>query len=127
MATKVALSNVHFSLPGFAPGQLEHHLVHRGEPWDFTGDEWKRLSPAQQDSFGTDAELAAQVEAESTGDVRATDAALAAMNVEQVHTYLNQLPEALYDAEAVRVLEAERARAKPRRSVLDLVDPELAE
>lgn len=124
MSTKVALTNVHFSVPGFGPGQLEHHLVHRGEAWDFDDAAWARLSPEQQAGFGTPDDLAAQIDAEASGDLRATDDAIRAMSAEEVTAYLNQLPETLYDAEAVRVLELERQRSRPRKTVLDIVDPD---
>ncbi len=48
----------------------------------------------------------------------ASDDAIAAMSVEQVHAYLSTVPEELSEDEIDRVVELEQQRPKPRQGVL---------
>lgn len=122
MATKTVLRNVHWSQPGFAVGTLEHHLGREGEHVDIDDKVWASLSPEQQAAFGTDDDLAALVAAEPGVWTPAGDAELQSMKVEELHAYLNQVPEDDRLDEADRIVELEQAKSRPRASVLSIAD-----
>jgi len=103
---------------------LAHNVASRGEEIEVSEVEASRGEALG--ALGSKADIVAAV-AQADAKVAetwepATDEAIEAFNLAQVHAYLNQVPEERRDDEVSRVIDLENLREKPRAGVLSLAE-----